>query len=106
MLYACNSLPPSLSPSLPHSLSPSLIPSLPPSFPLSHSDGTLRGLYKALQSHIANRTAHSPICIVLDDLSILSSVGVGERDIEGFVQYCVEFTVGPNAVSPVSYFKN
>ncbi|CAI8027167.1 Elongator complex protein 6 [Geodia barretti] len=40
------------------------------------SDGTLRGLYDEIQSLLTCGRTQKPVCIVLDDLSILTSVGV------------------------------
>ena len=58
------------------------------------SDGTLRGLYSILQSSLSCRTTQKPVCLVLDDLSVLISVGVRTRNVESFVRYCRELTSG------------
>lgn len=66
------------------------------------SNGSLRGLFEALRASLSSRETQRSVCLILDDLSVLVSVGVRERDIESFVRYCVELTAGPNALSPVS----
>ena len=55
-----------------------------------------------LQSSLSCRTTQGPVCLVLDDLSVLTSVGVRTRHITSFVQYCVELISGSNPLTDVS----
>ena len=65
------------------------------------SDGTLRGLYDEIQSLLTCGRTQKPVCIVLDDLSILTSVGVRVRDITSFVRYCSDLISGPQCIANV-----
>ena len=66
------------------------------------SSCSLCGLYKCVQASITEHTAQKPVCLVLDDLSVLLSVGVSEREIVSFVRYCWEMVTNQDRCSLVS----
>ena len=55
-----------------------------------------------MQSSLSYRTTQSPVCIVLDDLGILTSLGVRTRNITSFIRYCLELISGPQLLANVS----
>lgn len=68
-----------------------------------HSDGSLCGLYKLLHTTLSSRKTQNPVCLVLDDLSVLINVGVREREIHSFVKYCVDLVSVTNGLPMVSH---
>ena len=42
-----------------------------------------------------------PVCLVIDDVSVLLSVGVGVRDVGDFLHYCRQMFCGPDGLCEV-----
>ena len=52
---------------------------------------SLRGLYQSLKAEIhglTERNPGKPVCLVLDDFSVLMSLGVRTEEVISFVRYC------------------
>ena len=68
------------------------------------SDFSLRGLYQLLRRSVAEMKEPNPdrpVCLVIDDLSVLLSLGVGVREVGGFVHYCREMLCSPGGLCEV-----
>ena len=60
------------------------------SFSLPH-DNSLQGLYRALSTSLANcirAKPDKPVCLVIDDLSVVLGVGVRVVEVVKLVNYC------------------
>ena len=99
-------LPPSpltLTPS-PHTIHTYCTIHLPPLHHL-HSNHSLCGLYKALQSSITEHNRQKqdrPVCLVFNDFSTLVSIGVEVKQVISFVRYCYDMVTMPEEQRVVS----
>lgn len=68
----------------------------------SPSDFSLKGLYHLLQDSVRQLKLDRPVCLVIDDLSVVLSVGVGVREVGDFVHYCQQLLCAPDGVCKVT----
>ena len=71
-----------------------------------YSDLSLRGLYQMLRESITKLRSSQldkPVCVILDDFSVLLSVGVSVREMVSLIHYCQQLLCTPEGLCQVSY---
>ena len=86
----------------PHLLPPPLLPPL-----LSFSrDFSLCRLYQMLRDSVASLRQDRPVCLIIDDISVLLSVGVGVAEVVSLVHYCQQLLCSPDELCKVHMLVN
>ena len=88
-------------------LSPLLLLLLLSSTSLSVSrDFSLQGLYQLLRDSVTSLRQDRPVCLIIDDISVLLSVGVGVAEVVSLVHYCQQLLCSPDGLCKVHVLVN
>lgn len=94
--------------------SPSSSPLLPPpptsllssTFLSLSRDFSLCRLYQMLRDSVASLRQDRPVCLIIDDISVLLSVGVGVAEVVSLVHYCQQLLCSPDGLCKVHMLVN
>ena len=64
-------------------------------------DFSLRGLYQLLRDSVTSLRQDRPVCLIIDDISVLLGVGVGVAEVVSLVHYCQQLLCSPDGLCKV-----
>ena len=69
-------------------------------------DFSLCGLYQLLRDSATSLRQDRPVCLIIDDISVLLSVGMGVAEVVSLVHYCQQLLCSPDGLCKVLMLVN